>query len=166
MFNKKLSTWHNFVYLKIKPLAKSVILCYNFGIIEIYMTENSTNEFSFVLKPSDHGVGVFAVHDIKKGTYLRMFGDEKELEHRTRTMAKKDVPEFFQSFCIMKENYLICPPDFGAMPVGWHLNHSKNPNAAHRNLHWYAARDIKSGEEILIDYNTLGEPKKAKEDYY
>ena len=37
--------------------------------------KNSTNEFSFVLKPSSHGIGVFAVHDIKEDTSMRVFGD-------------------------------------------------------------------------------------------
>ena len=34
-----------------------------------------TNEFSFVLKGTQYGVGVFAVHDIQKGSHLRLFGD-------------------------------------------------------------------------------------------
>ena len=127
---------------------------------------DETNEFSFILKSSEHEVGVFAVHDIKKGTYLRMFGDEKELKHRTRTLDKKDVPELFRQYCVDRGDKLWCPPDFSAMPVGWYLNHSRTSNAVHRDFHWYAALDIKADEEILIDYNTLEEPKEAREDYY
>ena len=37
---------------------------------------DKTDEFSFVLKSSEHGIGVFTVHDIKKGTHLRLFGDD------------------------------------------------------------------------------------------
>jgi SET domain-containing protein len=125
-----------------------------------------TDEFSFILKPSSHGIGVFAVHDIKNGTYLRLFGNEKLLENKTRTMNKKDVPEIFQDYCIDRGKTLICPEDFGYMPVGWYLNHSKEFNAIHKNYNWYASRDIVAGEEILIDYNSLEEPDEARKDFY
>ena len=59
-----------------------------------------------------------------------------------------------------------CPKDFGCMEIGWYLNHSKTPNAYHRNYEYYALRDIKTGEEITVDYNTLEEPEEAKENYY
>jgi len=129
---------------------------------------DSTNEFSFTLKPSEHGIGVFAVHDIEANTYLRLFGDQtEELEHRTRSLNKKDVPEILRQYCIDRGETLICPDDFGHMPVGWFLNHSKNPNAFHRGDYcWYALRDIAAGEEILIDYNSLEEPEESKESYY
>lgn len=130
------------------------------------MYQDNTNEFSFILKPSKHGVGAFAVHGIKKGTYLRLFGDEKKLEHRARKRKNKDVPEIFQQYCMNREGFSICPKDFGAMSVGWYLNHSKTPNAVHSDYRWYAMRDIEAGEEIVIDYNSLEEPEQAKEGYY
>ncbi|MDO8624417.1 MAG: hypothetical protein Q7R54_03620 [bacterium] len=86
-----------------------------------------TNEFSFVLKPSMHGVGVFVAHDIAKGTELRLFGDTDPV----RTLRKEDVPEYLQHFCVNRADMMICPPDFGFMPIGWYLNHSSSPNAAH-----------------------------------
>ncbi len=57
-----------------------------------------------------------------------------------------------------------CPGDFGRMELGWYLNHSRQPNVFHKNYHYYTSRDIKKGEELTIDYNSLGEP--AKEKYY
>ncbi|HCM36525.1 MAG: hypothetical protein A3J30_02900 [Candidatus Wildermuthbacteria bacterium RIFCSPLOWO2_02_FULL_47_9c] len=125
-----------------------------------------TNEFSFILKPAKHGIGVFAVHDIAKGAYLRLFGDNKDDEHNTRLRNKKDVPPAFREYCADRGDTLWCPGDFGVMPIGWYLNHSKSPNAFHKNYHWYAAYDIAAGEEILIDYNTLEEPEEARKDYY
>ena len=129
---------------------------------------DSTNEFSFILKPSQYGIGVFAVHDIKAGVYLRLFGDQtKELERRIRNLNKKDVPEILRQYCIDRGESLICPDDFGHIPLGWYLNHSKNVNAIHRgDYRWYASRDIRAGEEILIDYNSLEEPEESKEAYY
>lgn len=128
--------------------------------------KNKTTEFSFVLKPSEHGVGVFCTHDIKKDTYLRLFGDEKEIKHNHLIRNKGDIPKFFEQYCIDRDDKLISPKDFGQMAVGWYLNHSKNSNAYHKNYHYYALRDIKEGEEIIIDYNYLEEPEKFKEDYY
>ncbi len=126
--------------------------------------KNSTNEFSFILKPSEYGVGVFATHGIVKGTFLRLFGDEKLLENRIRILSTNDVPKPFDEYCMDRSDTLVCPEDFGNMPVGWYLNHSQNANAEHKDYNWYAKRDIAEGEEILIDYNTLEEPKKPS--YY
>lgn len=59
------------------------------------MTKTTTTEFSFVLKLSEHGVGVFAVHDIKEGTYLRFFGEEKDDTVDVAIPRKKeDVPYY------------------------------------------------------------------------
>lgn len=127
--------------------------------------KEDTTEFSFILKSAEHGIGVFAVHDIKAGTYLRLFGDEKELKNRVRILNKKDIPRPFQQYPADRGETMMCPEDFGAMAVGWYLNHSNQANAVHRDYHWYAARDIAAGEEITIDYNTLGEPEESKEEY-
>ncbi len=126
-----------------------------------------TNEFSFLLKPSEHGVGVFAAHDIRTGTHLDMFGDEEKLEARSLARKKEDVPEPFRQYCMDWGDELICPKNFVHMPVGWYLNHSKTPNTTRdKTYRWYASRDIKTGEEITIDYNSLEEPDGVKEDYY
>lgn len=129
--------------------------------------ENETTEFSFVLKPSEYGVGVFAAHDIKQGTYLRLFGHEQEEDKLPPKRKPEEVPEFFQQYCLEREGFLYCPADFGAMPVGWYLNHSTTPNADHdAEYKYHALRDIKAGEEITIDYNSLEEPEEKKADYY
>lgn len=126
----------------------------------------STSEFSFILKPSPiHGVGVFAVHDIKAGEFLRLFGDDKHPEEN-RMLKKEDVPEIFRQYCLDRGGELACPDDFGCMPIGWYLNHSRVPNAEFRGWECFALRDIASGEEIVIDYNNLEEPESAKEKYY
>lgn len=128
--------------------------------------EDKTTEFSFVLKPAEHGVGVFAVHDIKKGTYLRLFRDN-DSPRKSVLRKKEDVPELFRQFCLDRGETLLCPKDFGCMEIGWHLNHSKDPNADHDdNYNYHALRDIREGEEITIDYNSLEEPEESKEDYY
>jgi len=126
----------------------------------------TTGEFSFVLQPSAHGVGVFAAHDIAEGTYLRLFANEKGNEPGYSVRNKRQVPEMFRKYCINRGNTLSGPRDFGRMEIGWHLNHSETPNAVHRDYEYYALVNIRAGEEITIDYNSLGEPEDAKEDYY
>lgn len=128
--------------------------------------ENKTTEFSFVLKPAEHGVGVFIAHGIKKGTYLRLFEDEEKTTEVSILRKKNDVPDFFAKYCINRGEVLRCPKDFGCMEIGWYLSHSNTPNAHHINYKYYALHDIKTGEEITIDYNALEEPEGAKEGYY
>ena len=133
--------------------------------MEKYKTK--TTEFSFILKPAKCGVGVFTTHNIKVKTFLRLFGGNENKNCLTlMTRDKKNVPKSFQLYCIDRGKKLICPNDFGSMDIGWYLNHSKTPNAFHRNYNYYALQNIKLGEEITINYNTLEEPKIAKENYY
>lgn len=128
---------------------------------------DKTNEFSFILKSSEHGVGVFAAHDIAKDSHLRLFGGNETLDLRSLKRNKEDVPEFFQTYCMSRGNELICPKDFGQMHVGWYLNHSEIANTyPDDDYKWYAARDIKTGEEITINYSLLNEPDADKEEYY
>lgn len=129
--------------------------------------QNKTTEFSFVLRPSEHGVGVFAAEDIKKDTHLRLFGDRETINLRSLIRKKKDVPKIFHNYCIDRGDELICPADFGCMQLGWYLNHSNSPNTyPDDDYKWYALQDIKAGEEITINYNSLDEPEGNKEDYY
>ena len=128
---------------------------------------NETNEFSFILKPSKHGIGVFATHDIAKDTYLLLFAQEEDIELESLARPKESVPELFRQFCVDRGNTLYCPLNFSSMPVGWHMNHSKNANARHDpSYKYYATRDIVAGEEITTNYNELGEPEEIKEPYY
>jgi len=127
---------------------------------------NKTNEFSFILKSSQYSVGVFATQDIVKDTPLRLFSDDNAFKNRIRIIDKNKVEKEFLDYCIEFNDKVYAPKDFGCMEIGWYLNHSKDFNAYHKDYNWYADRDIKKGEEILIDYNSLGEPGGLKEEYY
>lgn len=127
---------------------------------------NNTNEFSFVLKPSaitGAGVGVFATHQILAGTKLYLHTDN----HVSRQMHKNDVPAQLLKLCIAKdEDTYICPEHFNRVEIGWYVNHSSTPNATKREDGWHALADIEAGDEILMDYNQLGEPASTKEAFY
>lgn len=123
-----------------------------------------TNEFSFVLRPNQYGIGVYSIINIKEGTKLNLFGKN---EQRPRTLEKNRVPKEFWDICIdLGSNKVLCPNDFSRIELGWFLNHSKNPNASHKNLDWYAKKDISKNEEILINYNSLEEPQELRDEYY
>lgn len=120
------------------------------------------SEFSFILKPSSlGGVGVFATHDIEVGTqvFSGIFSRRK--------MKVEDVPSDFIKYCIfLSDEECLCPERFDRMEIGWFVNHSDQPNIARREGVNVAVHAIKAGDEILIDYNQLGEPEHLKEAYY
>ena len=123
---------------------------------------NKTTEMSFRLKPSlipDGGVGVFAIHDIAKDTWL----DIKPPERIARDMKKEEIPEELIHLCIENEDgTYACPPEFNHPHLVWYLNHSDNPNAELREGGYFATMPIKADEEILIDYNLFHEPGSGK----
>ncbi len=134
------------------------------------------NECSFILKPSSlGGIGVFATHDIPAETQI--FNLKQQLK---RTLKIKDVPQDFIKYCIyISDEECICPERFDRMEIGWYLNHSDTPNIATaeaitessanngiKKRHIYTTKDIKAGDEILIDYNYLNEPEHLKENFY
>jgi SET domain-containing protein len=62
----------------------------------------------------------------------------------------------------------LCPQQFDRMEIGWYINHSSRPNIAKKSVVSnakavrgskkriiHAIREIKAGDEILMDYNRL-----------
>ena len=140
-------------------------------------------EFSFVLKPSLlGGIGVFATHDIPSGTVLF----NQKIDHAVRVLKIKEVPTDLIKYCVyISDEECLCPERFDRMEIGWYLNHSDAPNVAKKDITkndvvkdiqdfynnrkkhiLYAIKDIKAGDEVLIDYNELNEPEHLKEDYF
>lgn len=118
---------------------------------------NRTDEFSFLLRPSPHGVGVFAAHGIRAGTPLRLY-DETSGTEMSRRVRTDSVQGEFIKYCIPceEDGWVTRPADFGKMDLVWFLNHGDTPNAGHNGDYAYRAiRDIAAGEEILIDYYAL-----------
>ena len=117
-----------------------------------------TDQYSFILAPSAiAGIGVFATHAIKKHTKLRLFSNEDSqiIPHNSPLLKLPRVRWFCQWYGVEDVDGYHCPKNFGKMDIGWYVNHSKMPNAYQQTSIYYAARDIKKGEEILIDYETL-----------
>jgi SET domain-containing protein len=118
------------------------------------------------LRPSKiHGVGVFAIRRIKKGTPI-FPDDEQSIKwvkgKRLRNLSP-DVRKLYDDFCIIKKGgkKFGCPRSFNQMTVAWYLNEprvNQRPNVECRDDYtFYALRDIGVGEELTVDYSTFSE---------
>lgn len=114
------------------------------------------------LKPSPlHGIGVFAIRDIPKGTNV-FSGDNGEMIWIDKSEIKNADPEIqklCEDFCVIKNGKYGCPKNFNSLTIGWCLNESKkNPNMrCDKNYDLYSVRDIKKGEELTVDYSTYND---------
>ncbi len=129
--------------------------------------KNTTDKFSFILKPStikDAGVGVFALHDVAESTHMELFLKDFEEE----LLEKNDIPKELRGYCIYQGGgKALCPKFFNRMDIGNYLNHSENANLKwERGKGYFAKRNIKAGEELFGNYRELGEPEDGRKDFY
>jgi len=119
-----------------------------------------------VLKPSPlAGVGVFAIRDIPKG--CKDIFSKPAAADQWITITREDVSslpahvqEMIYTYCLFDdENYFIPAKGFKKMDLSHYINHSDQPNI--RSLSdgdfFESLSEIKSGEELLIDYGTIVE---------
>ncbi|MEJ0054359.1 MAG: SET domain-containing protein-lysine N-methyltransferase [Bacteroidota bacterium] len=117
-----------------------------------------------MLKPSPiAGVGIFAVRDITAG--CRDMFSKPDVNDKWISVSKKEVeslPVHAQhlvgNYCLYnEENYFI--PDYGfkKIDLSLFLNHGDSPNIISINEGEYfeAIRDIRAGEELVIDYGEI-----------
>ena len=111
-----------------------------------------------------HGSGVFTDCDIAQGSHLNLFPTGETFVKNQDILPGQQVNyDWFGVKDEAKGGYWV-PKDMNNKDKGWYLNHSKNPNAINENGgEFYASRDIKKGEEILIDYESLGPGNLTKE---
>ena len=110
------------------------------------------------LRPSRiHGIGVFAIRDIPKGTYV-FRGDTGDMVWVSKVSTKGldvETRKLYRDFCVSRNGTYGCPSNFNLLSPAWYLNHSKKPNvAADRNYDFYSIRRIRRGEELTADYDT------------
>jgi uncharacterized protein len=115
------------------------------------------------LAPSKiHGIGVYAIRSIRKGTYI-FFGDDEEIIWINKSELKnlsKEIKKFYEDFCVKKDYSYGCPKNFNNLTISWYLNHSDHPNVnCDKNYNFFAKRNIKKGEELTTDYTTYSEHK-------
>ena len=118
-----------------------------------------------VLKPSPlHGIGVFAIRDIPEG--INPFGKEDlsqwtYLEPDEINKLDDDIKEVIKTYCV-KQNGKYCVPKYGfhnRLGIANYLNNSDTPNieSINNGEEFRTLRRINKGEELLIDYDEIGE---------
>jgi len=97
------------------------------------------------------GLGIFASRRFSQGRTIGRIGGRV---HHWRVLWKRGGSFLANCFRFGDDTYLA--PGKG---LGRYLNHSCRPNAAIRKrantLVLFAARDIRAGDEIVIDYSTI-----------
>ena len=110
-----------------------------------------------------HGIGVFAIKDIPKGTqdiFSQGIGEWIEVSKEEVEALPKHSRDLVENHCLFDEkNYFV--PDYGFKLVDLviYLNHSDVPNVMSINdgERFEAIRDITVGEELFLDYGKIVE---------
>lgn len=116
---------------------------------------NLLNEIVKVkLAPSQiHGIGVFALRDIKKGEnlYLNAIPHQLDLPYKRFKSLDKEVQEILLGHfpLIVKGSHFWYPVN----QMAAYLNHSDTPNCDAKNDK--ALKNIKKGEEITENYREI-----------
>lgn len=111
-----------------------------------------------------HGVGVFAIRPIKKGTHI-FYGDEPKIVWISKQKLRgvpRTIKKLYEDFAIIKDDGALygCPENFNLLTVSWYINESDNPNIGcdiAKNYSFYALRDIESDEELTVNYSSYSE---------
>jgi hypothetical protein len=117
-----------------------------------------------MIKPSRlHGIGVFAIRDIPKGTkniFSKGVGDWIKVSKEEVEALPQHSKDLIENHCLFDEDFYFIP-DYGFKLVDLviYLNHSETPNVISLNdgEEFEAIRDIASGEELLVDYGSIVE---------
>jgi SET domain-containing protein len=116
------------------------------------------NVFARLMPSRIHGIGLFAIRDIKKGTDI--FPDIKEkiywIDYTKIKPLSGSIKKLYKDYCVIKDNKFGCPRSFNAINPSWYINHSSKPNLhIGGNYRVYASENIKKGYELTLDYSTF-----------
>ncbi|MEI2749378.1 MAG: SET domain-containing protein [Ferruginibacter sp.] len=125
------------------------------------LAELAQNTF-VALKPSPiEGIGVFAIADIKEGQSGLFSKDKSEWIAVTKAEVEALPPHsrfLVENHCLYDdEHYFIPEYGFKMIDLVVYLNHSDEPNVRSINEgeDFVALRQIKAGEELLINYGEI-----------
>jgi SET domain-containing protein len=105
-----------------------------------------------------HGVGVFAIRSISKGSnplQSRLKHREIKFSHDELKGLPPGVRKQIEMFCYYDESgVMISTMGMNTMDFSIYLNHSKKPNLRmQKDGSFEALRRIKIGEELTMDYD-------------
>lgn len=121
---------------------------------------------TFLSKSNISGIGVFAAEDISEGTvtwaynpnFVVKFTPDQIEKMRLEERQRLETLDYF--WIDAAGNYVV------SLDHDKFINHSFDANIKSiDDFTDIAARDIKAGEELTIDYRTIT-PKEAWDDYY
>ncbi len=115
-----------------------------------------------MLKPSPvHGIGVFAITDIPKGTqniFSKGIGNWIKVLRSEIDALPQHSKDVVENYCLYDERYYWLP-DYGfkVVDLACFLNHSDEPNLVSVNdgEYFQSTRDIRAGEELFLDYGEI-----------
>ncbi len=115
-----------------------------------------------IIKPSPiDGIGVFALTDIKKGQRNLFSNDKSEwikLSREEVAALPSHSRILIENFCLYDSDHYFVPEyGFKMIDLVIYINHSDDPNISSINggEDFEALRDIKEGEELLLDYGKI-----------
>lgn len=127
------------------------------------------NIFCRIQRSPLHGVGVFAIKKIPKGTNpFKAYIDvdvvavpEKEIMKNKK--IPKTVKDMVRAFYAFQDGKIFCDArSFNEINISYFLNHSKKPNLDSQEINeetvFTAKRTIAAGEELMVDYSEFSEP--------
>ena len=132
------------------------------------------NEIWFRTRPSSiHGVGLFAIRDIPKGTDIMVeFDGEGKTEFSIEKDQMLDIHPNIKQLWIDHWagddvwQHIYLPPNYKQVQV-FYINHSDNPSgrlvSGNNHAQFITNKDIKEGEEIFSGYNFNKYPHNEKE---
>jgi hypothetical protein len=113
-----------------------------------------------------HGVGVFAVAPIPKGTNL--FANDQgaiawiSMDLIDREGLSAEMLKLYYDFDVVRGGLIGVPENFNCLTTGWYVNEpapGTDANVAMSDdFHFYAVRDIAEGEEVTATYAGFSEP--------
>jgi SET domain-containing protein len=120
------------------------------------------------LKPSGiHGIGVFAICDIPKGT-KNIFSNDRSEWHKVEKKEVETLPEhvraLVENHCLYdNDHYFIPSYGFKIFDMVVFINHSDIPNliSVNEGEYFEALRDIVAGEELFVDYGMIVEDDES-----
>jgi len=108
-------------------------------------------------------VGVFAITDIPPGTNI-FVGDKSKMVWVDKKEVDKQpvkIKKLYDDFCVVRGARYACPNNFNNLTVAWYINDSKRPNVrCDKKYDFFALKNIKSGEELTVDYATYSDEIK------
>lgn len=125
------------------------------------LNELHHSTFAMIQPSPIHGIGVFAIRDIPKGTkniFSKEAGEWIKVKRDEVEALPAHAKNLVETHCLFDENYYYLP-DYGfkKLDIVIFLNHDANPNIISVNdgVYFESIRDISCGEELLIDYGTI-----------